>query len=313
MRKGTEHRPETRWISRGRSFLKEADFTTEEFARRSSTWRSCSAPRSAAATSGPRLVGQEHRADLREDLDPHTVGVRGRGPRSRRARHLSRPRRDPARPQGVDRGHRPGPRTDVRRHRVPGLRPGRRRDARATTPESRCGTGSPTTWHPTQTLADILTMHDHSRQPARTSSPTATSATREQHCELAARDRRAARHGRPRSPPRGPVAVGPRSVRSPGELAATIGRPHRRSPTTSPRRSRGADFLYTDVWLSMGEPAEQWGERIDLLLPYQVNAESLKRPATRDQVHALSAGAAQPGDRDRRSSSPRSTGSRPSR
>jgi Aspartate/ornithine carbamoyltransferase, Asp/Orn binding domain/Arginine deiminase len=33
----------------------------------------------------------------------------------------------------------------------------------------------------------------------------------------------------------------------------------------------GADFLYTDVWLSMGEPEEHWDERIDLLLPYQVN------------------------------------------
>jgi ornithine carbamoyltransferase len=34
----------------------------------------------------------------------------------------------------------------------------------------------------------------------------------------------------------------------------------------------GADFLYTDVWVSLGEPAELWDERIDLLLPYQVNA-----------------------------------------
>jgi ornithine carbamoyltransferase len=34
----------------------------------------------------------------------------------------------------------------------------------------------------------------------------------------------------------------------------------------------GADYLYTDVWLSMGEPPGDWGERIDLLLPYQVNA-----------------------------------------
>jgi len=34
----------------------------------------------------------------------------------------------------------------------------------------------------------------------------------------------------------------------------------------------GADFLYTDVWLSMGEPKAQWDQRIDLLLPYQVNA-----------------------------------------
>jgi ornithine carbamoyltransferase len=38
----------------------------------------------------------------------------------------------------------------------------------------------------------------------------------------------------------------------------------------------GADFVYTDVWVSMGEPAAEWGERIKLLLPYQVNAELMK-------------------------------------
>src|SRR5690242_15414536 len=34
----------------------------------------------------------------------------------------------------------------------------------------------------------------------------------------------------------------------------------------------GADFLYTGVWLSLGEPEDQWDARIDQLLPYQVNA-----------------------------------------
>jgi ornithine carbamoyltransferase len=34
---------------------------------------------------------------------------------------------------------------------------------------------------------------------------------------------------------------------------------------------RGCDFLYTDVWVSMGQPAELWSERIKLMLPYQVN------------------------------------------
>ena len=34
----------------------------------------------------------------------------------------------------------------------------------------------------------------------------------------------------------------------------------------------GVDFIYTDVWLSMGEAKEKWAERIALLLPYQVNA-----------------------------------------
>ena len=37
------------------------------------------------------------------------------------------------------------------------------------------------------------------------------------------------------------------------------------------------DFVYTDVWLSMGEPEEKWGERIKLLLPYQVNAKLMKK------------------------------------
>ncbi|ATO31321.1 Ornithine carbamoyltransferase subunit I [Dickeya dianthicola] len=34
----------------------------------------------------------------------------------------------------------------------------------------------------------------------------------------------------------------------------------------------GVDFIYTDVWVSMGEPKEVWRQRIDLLRPYQVNA-----------------------------------------
>lgn len=36
------------------------------------------------------------------------------------------------------------------------------------------------------------------------------------------------------------------------------------------------EFLYTDVWVSMGEPAEVWAERIKQLKPYQVNAEAMK-------------------------------------
>ncbi len=39
---------------------------------------------------------------------------------------------------------------------------------------------------------------------------------------------------------------------------------------------KGCDFLYTDVWVSMGEPAEVWEERIGLLKPFQVNAQLMK-------------------------------------
>lgn len=40
--------------------------------------------------------------------------------------------------------------------------------------------------------------------------------------------------------------------------------------------TKGADVIYTDVWVSMGEPAEVWEERIRELSPYQVNARVMK-------------------------------------
>ncbi len=40
---------------------------------------------------------------------------------------------------------------------------------------------------------------------------------------------------------------------------------------------KGVDFLYTDVWVSMGEPDEVWNERIALLKPYQINMDVLKK------------------------------------
>ena len=39
---------------------------------------------------------------------------------------------------------------------------------------------------------------------------------------------------------------------------------------------KGADVIYTDVWVSMGEPAEVWKERIDALTPYRVTMELMK-------------------------------------
>jgi len=40
---------------------------------------------------------------------------------------------------------------------------------------------------------------------------------------------------------------------------------------------RGVDFLYTDVWVSMGEDPSVWQDRIDLLRPYQINLDVVKR------------------------------------
>ena len=47
--------------------------------------------------------------------------------------------------------------------------------------------------------------------------------------------------------------------------------------------SRGAHAIYTDVWVSMGEPAEIWEERIKLLKPYQVN-ESIMHNALENAI-----------------------------
>jgi ornithine carbamoyltransferase len=39
---------------------------------------------------------------------------------------------------------------------------------------------------------------------------------------------------------------------------------------------KDCDFLCTDVWVSMGEPEEVWKERIDLLLPFQINKKAME-------------------------------------
>ena len=54
---------------------------------------------------------------------------------------------------------------------------------------------------------------------------------------------------------------------------------------------KGADYLYTDVWVSMGEPASVWEERVKLLKPYQVNAQAMQQTGNPDVkfMHCLPA------------------------
>lgn len=40
---------------------------------------------------------------------------------------------------------------------------------------------------------------------------------------------------------------------------------------------KDADVIYTDIWVSMGEPIEEWEKRVKVMLPYQVNAELMKK------------------------------------
>jgi ornithine carbamoyltransferase len=54
---------------------------------------------------------------------------------------------------------------------------------------------------------------------------------------------------------------------------------------------KGVDFIHTDVWVSMGEPDAAWAERIPMLKPYQVNAALLERAGNPDVkfMHCLPA------------------------
>jgi ornithine carbamoyltransferase len=54
---------------------------------------------------------------------------------------------------------------------------------------------------------------------------------------------------------------------------------------------KGADFLYTDVWVSMGEPDEVWNERIELLKPFQINTKVMTMTGNPDVkfLHCLPA------------------------
>ena len=73
------------------------------------------------------------------------------------------------------------------------------------------------------------------------------------------------------------VACGPKERMPKADLVATCRELSRESGgsvtlTSSVEEAcTGADVVYTDIWVSMGEPAELWEERIKLLSPYQVN------------------------------------------
>ena len=125
-------------------------------------------------------------------------------------------------------------------------------------------------FHPTQVLADVLTMTEHSEKPVREIA----------YCYLGD-----ARNNMGNSLLIGGAKLGmdvrlvaPKDLWPHDELVADA---HAIARETGARITmtdsvdegvKGADFLYTDVWVSMGEPKEVWTERIRLLSPYQINS-----------------------------------------
>ncbi|MFD1658732.1 ornithine carbamoyltransferase [Streptomyces caeni] len=144
-------------------------------------------------------------------------------------------------------------------------------------------------WHPTQMLADVLTMTEHSDKPltgiafaylgdARSNmgnSYLVTGALLGMDVRIVAPERLW---------PDGAVVEAAR------RLARTSGA--RITLTEDVKEGvRGADFVATDVWVSMGEPKEVWDERIALLGPYAVTMDVLRATGNDDVkfLHCLPA------------------------
>ena len=128
-------------------------------------------------------------------------------------------------------------------------------------------------FHPTQMLADMLTMHEFSDKPlhdvAYAYVGDAHNNTGNSLMIVGAKLGMDVRLCAPRHLwPHDELVARCRAI------AATTGA--RLTLTDQPHEAvKGVDFIYTDVWVSMGEPFEKWGERIKELLPYQVNAALL--------------------------------------
>lgn len=144
-------------------------------------------------------------------------------------------------------------------------------------------------WHPTQMLADILTMRDHTSKEFNKISYCYLGDARNNTANsllvtgaLLGLDVRIA----------APKALWPSGlVRSiAAELATRSGARIALSEDVF-GSVHGVHFLYTDVWLSMGEPLEDWDQRIDQLFPYQVNRAVMRATGNPDVkfMHCLPA------------------------
>jgi ornithine carbamoyltransferase len=144
-------------------------------------------------------------------------------------------------------------------------------------------------WHPTQMLADFLTFREHVDKPLNEVVFCYLGDARfnmaDSYLIAGAKLGMDVRIASPKSLwPRDEIVELARSIASGTGAQITI-------TDDVDEAVHEADFLLTDVWVSMGEPDEVWGERIDLLKPYQVNAETMAKTGNPDVkfMHCLPA------------------------
>jgi ornithine carbamoyltransferase len=144
-------------------------------------------------------------------------------------------------------------------------------------------------WHPTQILADFLTFREHVDKPLNEVVFCYLGDARfnmaDSYLIGGAKLGMDVRIASPKSLwPREEIADLARSVASETGAQITI-------TDDVAEAVRGADFLLTDVWVSMGESDDVWAERIELLKPYQINAETMAATGNPDVkfMHCLPA------------------------
>ena len=126
-------------------------------------------------------------------------------------------------------------------------------------------------FHPTQILADFLTMSEHVDKPlSQVSYAYLGDARFNMGNSLLVGGAKMGMDVRIVAPKA--LQPAPELVAQCREIAKETGA--RITITDDPKAGvKGCDFLYTDVWVSMGEPDSVWKERIELLRPFQVNSE----------------------------------------
>ena len=144
-------------------------------------------------------------------------------------------------------------------------------------------------WHPTQMLADQLTMLEHADKPIEQISFAYLGDARNNVANSllisAALMGMDVRMVAPKE-----LQTSPEVVAQAEKLAKDSGARILITDDTA-QGVKGVDFLYTDVWVSMGEPKEVWDQRIALLAPYQVNAQLVEATGNPDVkfLHCLPA------------------------